>query len=137
MAPRATASIAAAMASMPRPATPVAIADGEPDPAGHERGRACCGIAGRGSIRANRSWQSVETVTAPPAHNVTGGLSIARQLGLGVSRIVIDPGHGGHDPGAKGKTVSEAELVAGRRAAAREAAAAGSRRRRDPDAAHR
>jgi N-acetylmuramoyl-L-alanine amidase len=37
---------------------------------------------------------------------------MARQLGLGVSRIVIDPGHGGHDPGAKGKAgVSEAELV--------------------------
>jgi N-acetylmuramoyl-L-alanine amidase len=39
-------------------------------------------------------------------------LSMARQLGLGVSRIVIDPGHGGHDSGAKGKGgVSEAELV--------------------------
>ena len=37
--------------------------------------------------------------------------SMARQLGLGVSRIVIDPGHGGHDPGAKGKGVTEAELV--------------------------
>lgn len=47
----------------------------------------------------------------PPASNVTGGLSIARQLGLGVSRIVIDPGHGGHDPGAKGGGMNEAELV--------------------------
>jgi N-acetylmuramoyl-L-alanine amidase len=28
-----------------------------------------------------------------------------------VSRIVIDPGHGGHDPGAQGKDVGEAELV--------------------------
>jgi len=46
-----------------------------------------------------------------PALATTGGLSIARQLGLGVSRIVIDPGHGGHDPGAKGKGVTEAELV--------------------------
>ena len=36
---------------------------------------------------------------------------MARQLGLGVSRIVIDPGHGGHDPGAQGKGVTEAELV--------------------------
>ena len=36
---------------------------------------------------------------------------MARQLGLGVSRIVIDPGHGGHDPGAQGKGVNEAELV--------------------------
>jgi N-acetylmuramoyl-L-alanine amidase len=42
---------------------------------------------------------------------VAGGFSIARQLGLGVSRIVIDPGHGGHDPGAKGKGLTEAELV--------------------------
>jgi N-acetylmuramoyl-L-alanine amidase len=57
--------------------------------------------------------QSVEgpAATAPPAHNATGGLSIARQLGLGVSRIVIDPGHGGYDPGAKGKGFNEAELV--------------------------
>ena len=46
-----------------------------------------------------------------PSRNLTGGLSMARQLGLGVSRIVIDPGHGGHDPGATGKGVSEAELV--------------------------
>jgi N-acetylmuramoyl-L-alanine amidase len=48
---------------------------------------------------------------APPARNLTGGFSIARQLGLGVSRIVIDAGHGGHDPGAKGKGITEAELV--------------------------
>ena len=40
-----------------------------------------------------------------------GPYTMARQLGLGVSRIVIDPGHGGHDPGATGKGVSEAELV--------------------------
>ncbi|HEV3141276.1 MAG TPA: N-acetylmuramoyl-L-alanine amidase [Vicinamibacterales bacterium] len=46
----------------------------------------------------------------PPAPN-TPGVSMARQLGLGVHRIVIDPGHGGHDPGAKGKGVTEAELV--------------------------
>jgi N-acetylmuramoyl-L-alanine amidase len=54
---------------------------------------------------------AMATSLASPAHNGTGGLSIARQLGLGVSRIVIDPGHGGHDPGAIGKGVTEAELV--------------------------
>ncbi len=48
---------------------------------------------------------------APPSKNTTGGFSMSRQLGLGVSRIVIDAGHGGHDPGAKGKGVTEAELV--------------------------
>jgi N-acetylmuramoyl-L-alanine amidase len=51
------------------------------------------------------------TPITPPARNATGGFSMARQLGLGVSRVVIDPGHGGHDPGAKGKGVAEAELV--------------------------
>jgi N-acetylmuramoyl-L-alanine amidase len=47
----------------------------------------------------------------PPARNSNGSFSIARQLGLGVSRIVIDPGHGGHDPGARGRGVVESELV--------------------------
>lgn len=54
--------------------------------------------------------------TPPPsptaaAANGAGGFSMARQLGLGVSRIVIDPGHGGHDPGVLGKGLNEATLV--------------------------
>jgi N-acetylmuramoyl-L-alanine amidase len=48
---------------------------------------------------------------APPAVNGSGGFSLSRQLGLGVSRIVIDPGHGGHDPGAKTSGLTEADLV--------------------------
>jgi len=47
----------------------------------------------------------------PPAANADGKFSIARQLGLGVSRIVIDAGHGGHDPGAQSSGLSEAELT--------------------------
>ena len=54
---------------------------------------------------------AVSQPAAVPERNATGGFSMARQLGLGVSRIVIDPGHGGHDPGAMGNGVSEAELV--------------------------
>jgi N-acetylmuramoyl-L-alanine amidase len=46
-----------------------------------------------------------------PSANSAGGFSIARQLGLSVSRIVIDPGHGGHDPGVLGKGLNEATLV--------------------------
>ncbi|RPI50067.1 MAG: N-acetylmuramoyl-L-alanine amidase, partial [Acidobacteria bacterium] len=46
-----------------------------------------------------------------PARNSSGKFSVARQLGLGVSRIVIDAGHGGHDPGASAHGISEAELV--------------------------
>ena len=37
--------------------------------------------------------------------------SLARQLGLQVSRIVIDPGHGGHDPGARSRGLQEADVV--------------------------
>ncbi len=47
----------------------------------------------------------------PPSTNASGGFSMSRQLGLGVARIVIDPGHGGHDPGAKARGLEEAELV--------------------------
>jgi N-acetylmuramoyl-L-alanine amidase len=40
-----------------------------------------------------------------------GGYSLSRQLGLGAARIVIDPGHGGHDPGAQAGGLDEASLV--------------------------
>jgi N-acetylmuramoyl-L-alanine amidase len=48
---------------------------------------------------------------ATPSSTSRGDYSLARQLGLGVSRIVIDPGHGGHDPGARANGVTEAEIV--------------------------
>jgi N-acetylmuramoyl-L-alanine amidase len=48
---------------------------------------------------------------APARPNGSSGYTISRQLGLSVSRIVIDPGHGGHDPGAQGNGVNEAEVV--------------------------
>ncbi|MEN8188267.1 MAG: N-acetylmuramoyl-L-alanine amidase [Thermodesulfobacteriota bacterium] len=43
----------------------------------------------------------------------TGGpaLSLAQQLGLGVNRIVIDPGHGGKDPGATANGLKEKNIV--------------------------
>ncbi len=46
-----------------------------------------------------------------PTTNATGSYSLARQLGLGVARVVVDPGHGGHDPGAIAHRVTEAQLV--------------------------
>jgi N-acetylmuramoyl-L-alanine amidase len=53
------------------------------------------------------------TVPSPvaPTTNSNGQFSLARQLGLGISRIVLDAGHGGHDPGARSNGIEEAELV--------------------------
>jgi N-acetylmuramoyl-L-alanine amidase len=45
-------------------------------------------------------------------HTSTGGSSLTRALGLKIGRIVIDPGHGGHDQGTQGaKGLLEKELV--------------------------
>ncbi|MFH2011175.1 MAG: N-acetylmuramoyl-L-alanine amidase [Pseudomonadota bacterium] len=53
--------------------------------------------------------------TAKDGHQIPGdtkSLSLSRQLGLGIGRIVIDPGHGGHDPGAIGPSgLKEKDVV--------------------------
>jgi N-acetylmuramoyl-L-alanine amidase len=54
---------------------------------------------------------AVTVSPSSPTANSNGQFSLARQLGLGVSRIVLDAGHGGHDPGARANGVNEAELV--------------------------
>jgi N-acetylmuramoyl-L-alanine amidase len=54
---------------------------------------------------------AVYTAPATPSTTGSGDYSLARQLGLGVQRVVIDAGHGGHDPGAQANGVVEKDLV--------------------------
>ena len=75
-----------------------------------------------------REWLSVPTAALADAEVPEGRLdslsgeaasmgleassySLARQLGLKVSSVVIDPGHGGHDPGAQKGGLDESSLV--------------------------
>lgn len=44
-------------------------------------------------------------------HTTNGDSSLVRELGLKISRVVIDPGHGGHDQGTRGATLVEKDLV--------------------------
>ncbi len=56
----------------------------------------------------------VDNRTANPARRTTadGSRSLTRALGLKINRVVIDPGHGGHDQGTSGaKGLLEKDLV--------------------------
>jgi N-acetylmuramoyl-L-alanine amidase len=67
------------------------------------------------AAQASVRTASIQEVSGTPplaaTANAAGGFSLSRQLGLGISRIVIDPGHGGRDPGAQVRGLNEAELV--------------------------
>jgi N-acetylmuramoyl-L-alanine amidase len=48
----------------------------------------------------------------PPEPTSNGRYPLARQLGLSAKRVIIDPGHGGHDPGTMSRTgIKEKDLV--------------------------
>lgn len=44
----------------------------------------------------------IDVRAEPPASGKSGQLSLARELGLKINRIAIDPGHGGYDTGTTG-----------------------------------
>ncbi len=63
-------------------------------------------------VPPNSSAPGGGPVLAPAAGGaIERDYSLARQLGLRVSRVVVDPGHGGHDPGAQANGLTEASLV--------------------------
>jgi len=53
--------------------------------------------------------RSANRTKTPPSDATR--FSLSRQLGLGIARVVIDPGHGGYDPGAMKDGVTEADVV--------------------------
>jgi len=66
----------------------------------------------RPPARGDRESAPAATPSLPPAVNRAGSYSLARQLGLGARTIVIDAGHGGHDPGSSGRNgLQEKDLV--------------------------
>jgi N-acetylmuramoyl-L-alanine amidase len=90
-----------------------------PEPSSREGGKADATAPGAKADAAKEAAPLIARVSttttlsspkAPPSNSL-GGFSLARQLGLGISRIVIDAGHGGHDPGAQAHRLAEAELV--------------------------
>jgi N-acetylmuramoyl-L-alanine amidase len=84
----------------PKPAPSPVVIDSPPPP--------------RRSAVAQASPAPAPAPGPPPAAqaNRAGSYSLARQLGLGARRIVIDAGHGGHDPGTIGRGgLMEKDLV--------------------------
>jgi N-acetylmuramoyl-L-alanine amidase len=51
---------------------------------------------------ANRAGSALEGRVQPSAQTSSGSSTLTRALGLKIARIVIDPGHGGHDTGTIG-----------------------------------
>jgi N-acetylmuramoyl-L-alanine amidase len=90
------------------PTPPLRIAD-EPRATSHEARKSSEDARPPG----NESRPAAVALVPPaaPTANSDGKFSLSRQLGLGVSRIVIDAGHGGHDPGAQSNGITEAELT--------------------------
>ena len=102
-APAPTPTLALAITEAPPPAPPTPIPTTTPKPAD---------VSSRAPAPAAKAAAAPATPSpVPPTSTGKGDYSLARQLGLRVAKVVIDPGHGGHDPGALANGLTESELV--------------------------
>jgi N-acetylmuramoyl-L-alanine amidase len=98
----APAPAAAPAATLAVPALPAAPAASASAPAAPAPGSAAT-PASESAKRAARGARPPAGAPAPaPVPTAAGRISLAQQLGLGVRRVIIDAGHGAHDPGAIG-----------------------------------
>jgi N-acetylmuramoyl-L-alanine amidase len=123
--PSAATDVADLEPVLPRASAPVSVADAPsassvspPRAAAVREAAAPVKETSRRQLPARESTPTDVAATTPapalpsaPSANLHGSFSLSRQLGLGIARIVIDPGHGGHDPGAQGKGITESDLV--------------------------
>jgi N-acetylmuramoyl-L-alanine amidase len=103
-APTAATAAAASVASAPRDLVARAVARSNPAAAAPP-------VPALASAPAPAHPGPPGPTPAPAATTGQGDYSLARQLGLRVARVVIDPGHGGRDPGAEAHGVRESEVV--------------------------
>ena len=82
----------------PVPRTPEAVVTAKPTP---ERTTPTTPATPSGTSPSKPASEIV--VDLPPPPRSDGKHSLAQQLGLEARRVVIDPGHGGHDPGTMSK----------------------------------
>ncbi len=95
-------------AAMPEAGRPQGRLESKEDQPERDMAETSARLAAKKTEAPKAAASEKSTTSGAPGRN---RVSMARQLGLGVARIVIDPGHGGRDPGAEGDGRNESDIV--------------------------